>query len=153
MKPQSPNKPLNTTSRNRKIARMWCLARELSFDSETLHLVVESVTGKESIAELNPLETDMVIRQLTSELKKQRNRARIDRTRNSQGGVSYLPSSKQKKFVDDLLQKITVKHGIDNPEKYLEYICQKTFNKPYKLMQSREVSRLIEALKSIERRS
>ena len=141
--------------RNKKIARIWCLARDLGMksgkDSE-VYLIVESVTGKDSISELNVLELETVVRNLQDALRRQKNKTYQHNTRNRKAGVEYLKTPEQKTLIKDYLEKLTGKLKLNKPDFYLEAICRKTFRKDYQRLNRRETQRLIEALKSIYKR-
>lgn len=150
------NRTSDNTLRNRKIARVWCLARDLGMtgkNKESLYLVVESVTGKNSISQLDTLELDMVSRKLKETLFKQNREKYLENTRNRKNGTAYLPTPAQKSLVSDYIEKLTPVLQLNKPEFYLESICRKTFRKDYKKLNKGEIQRLIEVLKSIYKRS
>jgi phage gp16-like protein len=134
--------------RNKKISRLWVLARALGMSGELLHLSVESITGKKSIRTLTLGELDRTINILASRAEKEKRKPRREKT----AGVAYLPTRLQRDLVDDLLSKITIKLDIKNPDAYLLSICRKTFKKDYSLLNRTQMQRLIEALKSIQNR-
>lgn len=143
------------TMRVKKISRIWCLARDLGIsgkNEESLYLVVESVTGKNSISALDMLELDMVSRNLKSLLFRQNREKYLENKKNSKKGTAYLPTPAQKKLVEDYLNKLTDVLNLNVPEFYLESISRKTFRKDFKKLNSNEMQRLIEVLKSIYKR-
>ena len=145
----------DSTVRNKKISRIWCLARDLGMtgkNKEGLYLVVESITGKDSISSLDMLELDMVNRSLKSLLFKQNRQKYLENSKNSKNGTTYLPTPAQKDLVSDYLNKLTELLKLNVPEFYLESICRKTFRKDYKKLNRNEMQRLIETLKSIYHR-
>ncbi len=141
--------------RNRKIARIWCLARDLGMGKDKdsdLYLVVESVTGKDSISGLDMIELEIVARNLKSLLHKQKRERYVNNTRQRKIGISYLPTPEQKALVSDYMAKLTEKLKLNFPESYMESICRRTFRKDFKKLNRGEMQRLIEALKSIYKR-
>ena len=141
-----------TDPRNRKIARVWCLARDLGMDTESLHLAVESVTGKNSIADLGMMELDIVSRKLKETLFKQNRQKYLENERNRKNGTAFMPTPAQKNLVSDYIEKLTPILQLNKPEFYLESICRRTFRKDYKKLHKGEMQRLIEVLKSIHKR-
>lgn len=156
MKTPRNNMPKSdSTVRNNKISRIWCFARDLGMtgnNKEYLYLVVESITGKDSISSLDILELDMVNRSLKALLFKQNRRKYLENAKNSKKGITYLPTPAQKDLVSDYLAKLTELLKLNVPEFYLESICRKTFRKDYKKLNRNEMQRLIETLKSIYHR-
>lgn len=146
----------DSTVRNRKISRIWCLARDLGMtgkNEDDLYLVVESITGKNSISKLDIIELDMVNRQLQSTLLKQKRQRSLDHSKNRKNGTAYLPTQAQKDLVTDYLNKLTPLLKLNTPESYLESICRRTFRKDYKRLNHHDIQRLIETLKSIYHRN
>lgn len=141
--------------RNRKIARIWCLARDLGMTGKNesdLYLVVESVTGADSISALSMLELDLVSRSLQSILSKQNRQKYTANARNRKNGTAYLPTPAQRKLVADYMDNLTSQLTLNVPDFYLESICRRTFRKDYKRLNKGEMQRLIEVLKSIHKR-
>jgi len=141
-----------TDPRNRKIARVWCLARDLGMDTESLHLAVESVTGKNSIADLGMMELDIVSNKLKELLHRNNRQKYIENARNRNNGTAFMPTPAQKNLVSDYIEKLTPILQLNKPEFYLESICRRTFRKDYKKLNKGEMQRLIEVLKSIYNR-
>lgn len=144
------------TARNKKISRIWCLARDLGMNGkneENLYLVVESITGKDSISALNLMELDTVCRTLKSLLFKQNRQKYLENAKNSKNGTVYLPTKSQKSLVSDYMIKLTEQLKLNVPEFYLESISRRTFRKDYKRLNRGEMQRLIEVLKSIYKRN
>ncbi len=138
-------------TRNAKIARVWCLARDLGLDREILYVSVESITGKDSISKLSMRELENVIRTLEARLDQQQRIRRRESRKNH--GVVSLPTIQQRDLVDDLMNRITPILRINDPEAYLQAICKRTFRREYTKLTGHQVQSLIEALKSILQRS
>ena len=146
------NKQADSIARNRKIARIWCLVKDISMTEDELYLAVESVTGKHSISALKITELDLVCKTLNSQLFKQNRKKYLENSKNRKTGVAYLPTPAQQKLVADYIHKLTLKFNLNNPDRYLEAICNRTFKKEYKSLNRGQMQRLIEALKSIYQR-
>ena len=149
---QSSQQSTKDTGRNRKISRVWSLARDIGMTKSELYLAIESLTGKDKISLLNTIEVDFVCRKLNSLLYKQNRKKYRENATNRQAGTLYLPTPDQRELVSDYLKKLTSKLRLNNPELYLESICKRTFKKEYKNLNRGQVQRLIEALKSIYKR-
>ena len=57
---------------NRRIKNnrmMWAIAHELGYDTETLHIIVKSMIGKEHISKLTTRELTQINRRLLEEIK------------------------------------------------------------------------------------
>ncbi len=147
-----PNNQPKNQMRNKKISRIWCLARDLGMgkgkDSD-LYLIVESVTGKDSISELDMIELNIVARNLQTLLLKKKRQRYLNNTRQRKTDILYLPTPEQKALVSDYMAKLTEKLKLNFPDLYKESICRRTFRKDYKKLNRGEIQRLIEALKSI----
>lgn len=139
--------------RNRQIARIWCLARDLGMDSAMLHVAVESVTGINSIANLNFRQLVAVIRALEIERKKQKRRRSYERSRRAASGVAYLPTADQREKVSQLLDQLAPLIGLRDRTAYLNAICRKSYRKDYTRLGLRDMQALIETLKSIVARA
>lgn len=155
---RSPHKTIPGTDsimRNRKISRIWCLARDLGMtgnNESSLYLVVESVTGKDSISSLDMVELDIVNRKLKEILYRQNRQKYLENSRNRKNGTAYLPTPAQKSLVSEYLNKLTVLLKLNTPEYYLRSICRRTFRKDFNKLNKGEMQRLIETLKSIHKR-
>lgn len=139
--------------RRKKIARLFCLARDLGMSNEMLHAAIYGVTGCDSIRLLNLSQLDMSIRILEKELhdrKKHHYQKNSQYAKQPNSRVLFLPTINQRRMVDFLVARI-VRHQ-DDAKQYLDYICNKTFGKQYQMLNRREMKNLIEALKSIKRR-
>lgn len=141
-----------TDPRNRKIARVWCLARDLGMDTESLHLAVESVTGKNSISVLGMMELDIVANKLKELLRRQNREKYLENARSRKNGTAFMSTPAQKNLVSDYIEKLTPVLQLNKPDFYLESICRRTFRKDYKKLNKGEMQRLIEVLKSIHKR-
>lgn len=139
--------------RNRKIARIWCLAKEIGMDGEMLHVAVESVTGKTSISKLTFSQLVAVVRALEVERKKQKRRRSYEREKRTSAGVAYLPSPEQREKVQLLIAQLAPLIDLRNPDAYLTAICRKSFRKDYSKLGRGEMQALIETLKSIMKRN
>jgi len=143
------NNQADTTARNKKISRIWCLARDVSMTKDEVYLVVESLTKKNSISALKTTELDLVCKTLNSQLYKQNRKKYLENSKNRKNGVAYISTPAQQELVADYMRKLTLKLKLNNPGGYLEAICNRTFKKNYKSLNRGQVQRLIEALKSI----
>ena len=142
-------------ARSGKIARVWCLARDLGIDGnnkELLYAVVESVTGKDSISVLGISEINAVIETLQGQVLRQKRQKYLENMKRQDDGVSYLPTPQQRDVVDDLLKKLTPLLILKKPDAYLEAICKRTYRREYKRLNKTQIQGLIEALKSIYKR-
>jgi len=147
----SREKGKKVPTRESQIARVWCLARDLGFNSEPLHVSVEGITGKTSIAKLSMLELKSVIKTLEAALDQRRRSQRSENRK--KGGVVSFPTAQQRDLVADLIRQITPLLRINNPDAYLQAICKRTFRRDYSRLSGHQVQSLIEALKSILQRS
>ena len=138
--------------RNRKIARLWCLAKDCGMDSDMLHVAVEGITGKNSIKSLSMHELNASIQSLID----CRNKMRAKQYRRNQQGrkhhISYMPTPAQRLLVSKIMSNLTHKLALTNPEGFLDAICNKTFGKKYAHLTRTQMKNLIEALKSIQNR-
>lgn len=137
-------------ARRAKIARVWCLARDLNLSGELLHVCVEGVTGKSSIAKLSNSELASVIKTLETTLDQRRKEER--RARQGEG-IVLLPTPQQRALVADLMAEVARLRNIHDPEAYLRAICKKTFGREYHKLTGQQTQSLTEALKSIIKRS
>jgi len=141
------------SARAAKIARVWCLARDLGYSDTVLHIAVESITGSDSIAALSMQQLNEVIYHLLKQLKKQKVAGYRKNTQQSRDGVAFMPTPDQRDHVITLLRQITPVLKLYNPNGYLQAICKKTFRKEYEKLNRKQVQNLIEALKSIYKRA
>lgn len=139
--------------RAKKIARIWCLARDIGWDKETVYLVVESVTGKDSISKLSDGQLSGVVFRMNEELLKLKRRQKNTRRKEQKNGVAYLPSPEQRALVQELMAKLKTVLRLRDPVAYLEAVCKRTFRREYKKLTRYQMQSLIEALKSIYERS
>jgi HPt (histidine-containing phosphotransfer) domain-containing protein len=140
------------STRSRRIARIWCLARDLGLTSELLHCAVESITGKSSISTLSIRHLSQVIAMLETRLKQDKRR----NWRNGQkhgGNVTFVATPQQRELVQDLLDKLTPALNLHSPEAYLDAVCRRTYRRPFNRLTKAQTQGVIEALKSIYKRS
>jgi hypothetical protein len=152
---KTSKKPAGCQARNRSIARVWCLARDLGLDGsnkEMLYVVIESVTGRTSISDLETEEIRDVIRHLTGLLAKQNSEEYRKNARSRKGGIVFLPTKEQHGMIEDLMKKLTPILNLHDPEGFRDSICRRTFRKPYSQLTRNQAKSLIEALKSIYNR-
>jgi len=143
---------LNTEIRKRKIAQIHCLSRDLCMDNYLLHVAVHGITGKESIKKLTLNQLIAVIKVLTKMKRRNRQYTYRKNTVLADRGVYMLATPAQRELVEKLMSVITDKLSLQYPDKYLESICKKTFQRPYQKLNRFEMKNLIEALKSIQNR-
>ncbi len=138
------------SERNRKIARIWCLARDLKLDSKMLHVMVTAITGSESISVLSQGLLMKVIHAMEKEKSRVKRHNAYERKKKSQSGnVTFLPTTEQRTKVQSIIDDIDHQIRIRDRESYLEAICRRTFHKNYSRLNNHEMQGLIEALKSI----
>lgn len=152
--PIQPSSPASAGSvRSRKIARIWCLARDLSMSGDLLHLAVEGITGKSSISKLSIKQMEEVISTLQDKLRREKRQGW--RKNQKQGGenVAFLPTPQQRGMVEDLIQKIEPLLNLRNREAYLEAVCKRMYGRNFGRLTKAQAQGVIEALKSIYKRS
>jgi hypothetical protein len=135
--------------RSRKIARLWCLARELEMDEPMLRVVVASITGSESISGLTWNQLIQVARALEQEKKRRQRHGSYERGKQAKTGIIYMPTNEQKELVQSLLDNLNGLIELKNADAYLDAICQRIFKKQYVKLNRQEIGKVIEALKSI----
>ncbi len=126
-----------------EIKKIWGIAKcpELKLSDEDLHLVVEKLTGKESIKALERREAIIVIRELQN-MKESCNRGTRARRRKN-GGNSATENQRKK------IYKLTKDLGWDKPAR-VNGMCRKMFNvNAVEWLSYQQCSKLIEALKSM----
>lgn len=141
--PRTQKKP----ERSRRISHLFCLARDASLDNERLHMIVEGVTGKESIKKLTMRElreVELAIKPLIPKKKRPR--------RKKAEGVEYLATPDQKDKVEQLLIELTPIKGLRDKGKYVNAVARRMFRKNFDVLKLDEMQKLIEALKSIIQR-
>lgn len=139
--------------RTRKIARLWCLARDLEMDEPMLRVVVASVSGAESISALTWNQLIQAIRALEIEKKRRARQGVYERGKQSKIGVIFMPTTAQKTMVQSLLDELNLLIELKNADAYLETVCRRIFGKQYCRLNRQEISKVIEALKSIIERT
>lgn len=140
------------SARSKRIARIWCLARDLGLTSDLLHTAVESITGKSSISKLSQRQISEVITSLQAMLKKDK-RKKWRQGQKTGGNVAFMATPQQRDMVTDLLEKLTPVLNLRNPEAYLEAVCKRTYNRNFGRLTKAQTQGVIEALKSIYKRS
>lgn len=130
--------------RARKIARIHCLAKDCGMSNIILHITVEGVTGKDSIASLTDMELEKVEKTLVKLLPKQKR----TRTSRAQGPV-YLSTPEQRDKVTQLIIELTPHIDLRSSEAYLNALSKRMFKRSYNRLLLRQMQQLIEALKSI----
>lgn len=140
------------SARARKIARIWCLARDLGLSSDLLHAAVESITGKSSISKLSQRQISEVITSLQSRLKSGK-RSKWRQGQKAGGNVAFMATPQQREMAKDLLDKLTPVLNLRNPDAYLDAICKRTYNRQFDRLTKAQTQGVIEALKSIYKRS
>ncbi|HQO03408.1 MAG TPA: DUF1018 domain-containing protein [Spirochaetota bacterium] len=140
------------SARSKRIARIWCLARDLGLSSDLLHAAVESITGKSSISKLSQRQISEVITSLQSRLKSGK-RSKWRQGQKSGGNVAFMATPQQREMAKDLLDKLTPVLNLRNPDAYLDAICTRTYNRQFGRLSKAQTQGVIEALKSIYKRS
>jgi hypothetical protein len=138
--------------RRRKIARLFCLARDLGMSNDMLHVAVYGITGCESIRMLNMQQLNSCIAYLFSEQKKRQRKKYDYNARLKKTGVLVLPSIEQRNLIRKLVSSISCNRDLYDPDGWLNAICLKTFKKPFSKLNRQEAKNLIEVLKSINAR-
>lgn len=123
---------------NPQIRCIWALAKVLRLDEEHLHLAVQSITGKGSIATLDNLDAKVVIQ----ELKKQAGQTEKPVPR-SKGNVVYLITQKQINYLKYLA------NSTGRSIKHVEGLSERMFDKKIKQLTTRQASKLIEGCKEL----
>jgi len=139
--------------RTKKIARLWCLARDLEMDEPMLRVVVASVSGTESISALTWNQLIQAIRTLEKEKKRRARQDEYERGKLSKTGVIFMPTNPQRAMVQSLLDELNLLIELKNADAYLETVCQRIFKKQYCRINRQEIGKVIEALKSIKERT
>ena len=138
--------------RKRKIAQVWCLARDLNMDGDLLHVAVHGITGKDSIKKLTLNQLASVTKILSEKKQKDRRRQYAKNSELAAGGVHLLATPEQKELVKKLMGEIAQKRSLQYPDGYLEGICKRTFRCDYKRLNRGQMVKLIEVLKEIQGR-
>jgi hypothetical protein len=140
--------------RSKKIAHIYCLARDLGMDNDLLHTAVASLTGKDSIRLLDNNELKFTISKLTELKHRQKQYNYRINSKAKKSGVIFLPTVEQKQLVDDYKAKLQSKLKLYSPDSFVNAICNRTLHKEYSKLNRDEMKKLIEILKSIyERRN
>ncbi len=143
---------INQQTKNKKISRLWCLAKDLGMESDMLHVAVEGITGKTSISSLTINQLSSVIDVLNKKRRQDRQRKYRKNSAESESGVEQIATPDQRELVSKLMHVITEKLSLQNPQGYLEAICRRTFHSQYSRLRRSQMIKLIETLKSIQNR-
>ena len=136
------NSNLSLEAKKKKcISRIWAFTKKQGISEEDLYLLINSLTGKDSMRLLNIFELCKVIEKLEGKKNKTWNRK-----------VVYLPIDMQRRKISLLLSEMEKKKFVFNRNSFLESISKKITNKEYSMLNSSELSKVIEALKSISKR-
>lgn len=147
--------------RTKLISRIWTLAGKAGIDKDNLYEVVFSVTGSESISALNDLDLQRVIEAILKMYPNLRfppspvnggvRKKRINRNIKGENVIALMTPG-QKKYILDLIQKINSKSNSKGEIKE-DSFPMKMYNKPFRLLTSKEARGVLEALISIEKRN
>ena len=132
--------------RNKQLSCIWAMAKSLGINSEYLHVLVFSITGKESLSTLSPKESMSVVDHLKKEQAKQN---KTNSKLESEKNVWRLPTPQQRYFMQKLLSDVTKILSLQNPNAYLESISKRMFGKLPGKLDRKEFGNLIKQLKQI----
>lgn len=129
------------------ISRIWAHCKSQGVSKEDLYLLIHTLTGSESMSALSVSQLVLVIEKLEGKKKAKKITSR--------GGfnVSFFPSRWQKEKVSELLEGLFRSNVIRNKEAYLQSVCLKISQKEFQKMDGKQIQKVIEALKSIQKRS
>jgi hypothetical protein len=138
--------------RSKKIARLWCLARDLDMSEAMLRVVVSSVSGSDSISALTWPQLIQSIRALEIEKQRRKRRGTYERKKLGDAGVIFMPTPDQNAKIRSLLSDIDASVRLDDPHAYLDAVCRRTCGKNFRRITRSDAGKVIEALKSIQSR-
>ena len=138
-----------TLARNREIARIFCLARELGTQKDHLNTLSESVTGEFSIKKLSKSQRSKLIRHLVG-MEKKSNKKTPGRNQTFRGkGVFVVPTAEQHTKVNQLLATLAPLTDIRDQVAYRESLSKRNYKKSYATLSFYQMQKFIETLKKI----
>lgn len=140
----------------KKRRTIFALCRELELDESARHQIQYSITGKESLSEINDQQADDIIRCLREQQQKNgydtEKSLRPGKTKNKRMHSSKVYNMASKEQRSKIIAMSIRIYG-EFVESKMDVYCQRRFKKPFKQISSDEAIKLIEAQKEILERT